>query len=230
MGRWGSAHGLARFRCRACRRTFNALTGTSLARLRHKERWLTFGAALQNKSSVRKADDTFFRRSYKGSRRWTRPSPDLEPPSRQARHRGVRTGRRGTALNELVPVLVVRDRNRTTSDAVLADLKAETIGRHLLPLLAPDALLCTDASSAYAKIARDAGLHHEPINRAAGEYARQGVFHIQNVNAYDSRLKGWMTRFNGVATRYLDSYLGWRRLIERMESAINPAAILLQCR
>ena len=39
-----------------------------------------------------------------------------------------------------------------------------------------------------------------------------------------------MTRFNGVATRYLDSYLGWRRLIERMESAINPAAILLQCR
>ena len=99
-------------------------------------------------SGIVEADEAFFRRSYKGSRRWTRPSPDLEPPSRQARHRGVRTGRRGTALNELVPVLVVRDRNRTTSDAVLADLKAETIGRHLLPLLAPDALLCTDASSA----------------------------------------------------------------------------------
>ncbi len=29
------------------------------------------------------------------------------------------------------------------------------------------------------------------------------VYHIQNVNAYDSRLKGWMHRFNGVATKYL---------------------------
>ena len=25
----------------------------------------------------------------------------------------------------------------------------------------------------------------------------------QNVNAYDSRLKGWMARFIGVATKYL---------------------------
>lgn len=266
VARWGSAHGLARFRCRACRRTFNALTGTSLARLRHKARWLTFGAALQDASSVRKsasrcdvavstafrwrhrflrapaankpaklsgiveADETFFRRSYKGSRRWTRPPPDAEPPARRARRRGVRTGKRGTSLDELVPVLIMRDRTPATSDAVLADLSAETISRQLLPLLAPDALLCTDASRTYAKIAREAGLHHEPINRAAGEHIRQRVFHIQNVNAYDSRLKGWMARFNGVATRYLANYLGWRRLIETMASAINPAAILLQCR
>ena len=36
---WGQASGLPRSRCGACRRTFNALTGTSLARLRHKDRW-----------------------------------------------------------------------------------------------------------------------------------------------------------------------------------------------
>lgn len=264
--RWGSAHGLARFRCRACQRTFNALTGTSLARLGHRAQWLTFGAALQEASSLRKAagtcgvalstafrwrhrflaaptaskpaqlsgiveaDETFFRRSYKGSRRWTRPAPDAGPPHRHARQRGVRTGKRGTSLEELVPVLIVRDRTGVTSDAVLADLRAETIGRHLLPLLPKDALLCTDASRAYAQIAREADIQHEPINRAAGEHVRQGVFHIQNVNAYDSRLKGWMAHFRGVATRYLPSYLGWRRLIERMDSAINPAAILMHCR
>ena len=51
---WGYAHGLHRHRCRDCRRTFNALTGTALARLRHKEHWLTFGAALQDAVSVRK--------------------------------------------------------------------------------------------------------------------------------------------------------------------------------
>ncbi len=41
---------------------------------------------------------------------------------------------------------------------------------------------------------------------------RQGVFHIQNVNAYHSRLKTWMRRFNGVATKYLPSYLGAPRI------------------
>ena len=266
VARWGSAHGLARFRCRACRRTFNALTGTSLARLRHRAQWLTFGAALQQACSVRKsagncgvavstafrwrhrflaaptaskpsqmsgiveADETFFRRSYKGSRRWTRPSSGVEPPHRRARRRGVPTGKRGTSLDELVPVLIVRDRHRATGDAVLADLRAETIGRQLLPLLAADALLCTDASRAYAQIAREAGIHHEPINRAAGEHVRNHVFHIQNVNAYDSRLKGWMARFHGVATRHLASYLGWRRLLEGMANSINPADILMQCR
>jgi hypothetical protein len=53
-------------------------------------------------------------------------------------------------------------------------------------------------------------LAHESINVTAGQYVRQQVFHVQHVNAYDSRLKQWIRRFNGVATHY---YLpGWRRL------------------
>ena len=42
----GPRDGLRRYRCRTCRRTFNALTGTSLARLRKKECWLAYGEAL----------------------------------------------------------------------------------------------------------------------------------------------------------------------------------------
>ena len=32
--------------------------------------------------------------------------------------------------------------------------------------------------------------------------------HINNVNAYHGRLKQWLNRFNGVATKNLPSYLG----------------------
>src|SRR5437762_12799342 len=39
---WGQADGLRRYRCRDCLCTFNALTGTPLARLRHKEKWLGY--------------------------------------------------------------------------------------------------------------------------------------------------------------------------------------------
>ena len=42
----GQSDGLRRFRCKDCRRSFNALTGTPLARLRKKERWLDFGQSL----------------------------------------------------------------------------------------------------------------------------------------------------------------------------------------
>ena len=82
-------------------------------------------------------------------------------------------------------------------------------------MVAGDAVLCSDGAKAYAAFAAGHGLHHEPVNLAAGIRVREGAFHIQNVNAYHGRLKGWMGRFNGVATRYLPNYLGWRRTLER---------------
>jgi transposase-like protein len=37
--RWGHASDLPRYRCKACLRTFNALTKTPLAKLRMKDKW-----------------------------------------------------------------------------------------------------------------------------------------------------------------------------------------------
>jgi len=48
----GQADGLRRFRCKDCRRSFNALTGTPLARLHKKERWLDFGQSLSEGETV----------------------------------------------------------------------------------------------------------------------------------------------------------------------------------
>lgn len=45
----------------------------------------------------------------------------------------------------------------------------------------------------------------------------KGVYHIQNVNSYHSRLKKWMDRFNGVATKYLQNYLAWFRYLDSKE-------------
>lgn len=42
ISRWGFVSGLQRYRCKGCHATFNALTGTPLARLRHKEKWLEY--------------------------------------------------------------------------------------------------------------------------------------------------------------------------------------------
>jgi len=53
--RWGAAGGVPRHRCRACGHTFNPLTKTPLARLRHKKRWLTFVGTMVEQKSIRQS-------------------------------------------------------------------------------------------------------------------------------------------------------------------------------
>jgi transposase-like protein len=48
----GRSNGLRRYFCRGCGKTFNCLTGTPLARLRHKELWTEFGASLSKGETV----------------------------------------------------------------------------------------------------------------------------------------------------------------------------------
>ncbi len=36
---------------------------------------------------------------------------------------------------------------------------------------------------------------HRLVNIAAGQRVIDGIYHIQNVNVYDSRLKQWMVKF-----------------------------------
>ncbi len=52
---WGRSHGLPRYRCKACGRTFNAATGTAMARLRKKDRWLDQAQAMIESVSLAKA-------------------------------------------------------------------------------------------------------------------------------------------------------------------------------
>lgn len=253
LATWGSSCGLSRYRCRACGKTFNALTGTSLAHLRKRDQWARYGQSLiegvslreaakrcgvdkntaflwrhrflrqaaehraEHESGIVEADETFFLESFKGQRQLPRA----------ARRRGGSARKRGINA-EQIPVLVVRDRNGQTADFKLAKLDAPHVIAVLQPLVDPDAILCTDSAGVYAAFAKTTGIAHRQLNVRQGLRVIEGAFHIQNVNAYDSRLKGWMQRFHGVATKYLENYLGWRRMLERYKHAINPAACLAE--
>ncbi|MFT4198741.1 MAG: hypothetical protein QM601_12705 [Pseudoxanthomonas sp.] len=92
--------------------------------------------------------------------------------------------------------------------------------------MASDAVLCTDGSAMLAAAARDLGLEPHGLNTLRGE-RRRGAWHIQNVNVYHSRLKGWMLRFRGVATSYLPHYLGWFRALDRNRRNGAKASALL---
>ncbi len=252
VSRWGFANGLQRYRCKGCGATFNALTDTPLAGLRHKEKWIDYAQQLAEGTSVRKSakvvgvhpntafrwrhrflslpkeqqanhlagiaevDETYFLESQKGRR---------QSLGRTPRKRGGKASKRGLS-DEQTAVLICRDRTGNTADFILEKADKSHIGAALKPLLAADAVLCTDGEKALAAVAKEMGITHRPVNLAAGQRVVAGVYHVQNVNAYDSRLKTWMRRFHGVATCYLGSYLGWRRLIERHERNISSVDFL----
>lgn len=237
--RHGCSNGLQRYRCKDCRHTFNALTGTPLNRLHKRGLWLRQAEALSDGRSLRavaedlgihvgtahrwrhrflalpegiqpqalagvtEVDETYFLLSFKGKR--TLP--------RAARKRGGKAAKRGLS-HEQVPVLVARDRSGATMDCVVPTTNTEMLSSALKPFLPSDVVLCTDSSKALAGVARSLGVEHHAINVSAGIRVN-GPWHIQNVNAYHSRLKAWIAKFRGVATCYLANYLGWFRAIDR---------------
>jgi IS1 family transposase len=75
--------------------------------------------------------------------------------------------------------------------------------------LTPDNVLVTDAWRAYKTYAKEKGIEHYRIKSNDGKHVIKGLYHIQNVNGLHSRMKQWIDRFKGVATKYLDNYLAW---------------------
>jgi transposase-like protein len=249
VAKWGRVKGLQRYRCAACRRQFTPLTKTSLSRLRKREKWGAYLEAMEDGLSVRKAaqrigvnrntsflwrhrflagpaeakptrlrgivesDETFIRRSRKGERHLDRP----------ARKRGSKAKNEGPSPQEWVPVLVARDRSAVTTDVMLPEVTAQTLKNALVPVLDKEAVLCHDGLPQYFTMARETGIAHRTVYAAHGKRVIKGIFHIQNVNAYHSRLKEkeWMERFHGVATRYLGNYLGWRRFLEMKRPSVG---------
>jgi hypothetical protein len=121
--------------------------------------------------------------------------------------------------------LIARDRNKATTDEILSDRSERSISAALEPVVAKSAVLVSDGAHAYRAFANQASLAHVSLNLSAGERS-WGIYHIQNVNNYGSRLKGWMRRFNGVATKYLDSYLGWHRVNDREGDTLCASRML----
>lgn len=151
------------------------------------------------------SDETFFRESMKGN----------EITHRKPKKRGEKDEKRGIS-NLKIAVVVAQDRNGSViaRKAGTGRVRAEEIDTVIGEYIHPSALLCTDTATNYKKFARIKGLQHETVNERQKQRVKKGIYHIQHVNNFHNRLKTWMERFQGVATKYLDNYLYWFRWLE----------------
>jgi transposase-like protein len=240
--RWGRYKNRQRYRCAGCRRTFNDLTGTRIAYAKRLRLWsgmaqchllglpmrktarrlrvltstTTFRWRHRLMDAIRQlppevlagimeADETFFRYSEKGKR-----NLDWKP-----RKRGGPAARPGLS-REQVGVVAARDRQAGTVAAVAARGAPTTqnLTRVLQPCVPAGSTPCTDGADAYRRFCVGSGVVHQPVGNAPGTRVVGGIYDIQHINAYHQRLKQWMRRFSGVATKYLDSHMRWHVFLE----------------
>lgn len=118
-----------------------------------------------------------------------------------------------------IQVLIARNRSGKISDLVDPALKKATIHEFLAPIIERDSILCSDGHSWYQTFSRDYGVAHHRLIAFDNQRALGKEYHIQNVNSYMSRLKGWMARIHGMGTAYLPNYLAWQQLFETAKPA-----------
>jgi transposase-like protein len=230
-----------RYLCKDCGKTFNDMTNTPFAGSHYPEKWMQYIEMMVEGYSLPKiakrldihistafywrhkilnalgmhgfnqltgiveSDETFFRESMKGR----------EVTHRKAKKRGEKDDKRGIS-NQKIAVVVAQDRNGNSiaRKAGTGRVKAEEIDTVIGGFIHPSSLLCTDTATNYKKFAKIKKLQHEPVNERQKQRVKKGIFHIQHVNNFHNRLKKWMERFQGVATKYLDNYLYWFRWLD----------------
>lgn len=156
-------------------------------------------------SGIVESDETFFRESLKG-RQFTHRKP---------KKRGEKDEKRGIS-NLKIAVVVALDRtgNIFARVAGRGRVKAEEIDAVFGECIEPTSLLCTDTATNYKKYAILKKLKHETVNLNQNKRVKKAILHIRHVNNFHRRLKGWMERFQGVETHYLDNYLYWYSWLE----------------
>ena len=249
----GRNKGVQRYRCKACGKNFSETTGTPLAWLKKKDKWSAYLQCMLKGYSLRKcaeevgiglqtsfdwrhkilsafktvsaerfehileSDEIFFLESEKGNKNLTRP----------ARKRGGKASKAG--INEdHVAVVISRDRDGR------ADMKIATRGRIskkdldrvFEDRIEKGTILCTDSHRSYTAFARSKELNHQKIKANKGQYVKDQVFHVQNVNNLSKRLKDWLYQFNGVSTKYLQNYLNWFLVLEKLKESTKKVSML----
>ncbi|MDB1956416.1 IS1595 family transposase [Clostridium tertium] len=242
----GKNKGVQRYLCRCCNKSFSDLTKSATYKSKKPlDKWLKYAKCMLNGYSIRKsaeiveiniatsfywrhkilnciseflgvgsvdgvveADEVFFPYSYKGTKPANMPRP--------SRKRGKQVKKRGIS-NEQVCVATAIDRQGNLIIELLCTgrMTSEELKRLYGNRIGEESILCTDSHKSYMQFAIDLSLEHKRIKR--GKH-KEDIYHIQHINSLHSNLKKWMSRFNGVATKYLSNYLKWHKWMDTFSS------------
>ena len=161
-------------------------------------------------SGIVEADETFFPVSYKGNKK-------MMPKDRKSHHRGKEVKLRGVSHEQLcVPTCIDRTGKVFSKPSNTGKASTENISWALSNKIKKESTLVTDKAASYIKFAQENNLDHVQIKekRIVG-----GIYHIQHINSYHSKLKNFIAKFRGVSSKYLGNYLAWENYMNMPKQA-----------
>jgi len=247
----GKLKGVQRYLCNGCGKNFSETTGKFWYNIKKKDKVNRYLYCLLSGYSIRKSaketgisiqtsfdwrhkllasfssvsieefqgivesDDLFFAYSEKGNRH-------LE---RKPKKRGEKAGKAGIS-NEKVAVIATCDRsgNKDFKVATRGRISKKDLEKVLNGKLEKAEVLCSDSHRSYGAFAKSSKITHKKFNASKGQKTVDKVYHVQNVNNMDMRLRKFMDSFNGVATKYLQNYLNWFLVLEKIKNSTNRMA------
>lgn len=153
-------------------------------------------------------------------------SADFEIP-RKAHKRGKETKKRGLSKEQVcVPCAVNRGGMSIAKASNLGRVSAKDIHGVFDGRIDEESTLVTDKMNAYVKFAEKNELD---LVQLKGGKGKKGIYSIQHINNYHSRLKRFMMNFCGVSTKYLNNYLVWHNFVNyARETEVEKKSILLR--
>lgn len=237
-----------KYRCKSCYRVFSETTGTPISRKRNLEKFnhyivcLLQGMTLREcaddveislKTSFRwrhsilngldhfschlenivEIDETFILHSEKGNKRLQ---------GRKPRKRGGKAPSDGlTKAHVSVFVSIDRYGNKKVVVAGRGKQSKASIDRAIGKELSTDNTVVSDSDRNLAFYLKDRKINHVKLNARKKERVKDKIYHIQHANNLQSKLKLWLRKFKGVASRYLQNYLNLFLTWERIRNQPN---------
>jgi hypothetical protein len=158
------------------------------------------------------SDDLFFSYSEKGNL-----CLDRKP-----RKRGEKSTKAGVS-DEKVTIVATCDRsgNKDFKVATRGRISKKNLDKALKGKLDKADVLCSDSHRSYGAFAKTNTILHKKFNTSKGQRIVDKVYHVQNVNNMDMRLRKFMESFNGVATKYLQNYLNWFLVLDKIKDSTS---------
>lgn len=247
---WGSFRSRLRYRCRTCGRTFSDLTATPYSYSKKPELWPAYQDGMRRCRKLRQAAadvgihlSTAFRWRHAVLRRLPRANSEtlagwteITQISAAYSDKGMRmrgagrtrgSGKYGAEWQRAahVQVLVAHARIGTRAVAILSydGLTCAQIIAALELHPAAQWLVRTTYSPPWRQALRT--VPHITADHRTTEHAH----HLRNAVALRNRLVVWLEQFRGVATRYLNNYLSWFRLVDLEIAGVWSRCVTVQC-
>ena len=247
----GKLKSVQRYLCNGCKKSFSETTGKFWYNIKKKDKLNRYLYCLLSGYSIRKSaketgisiqtsfdwrhklltsfssvsvaefqgivesDDLFFSFSEKGNRHL----------DRKPKKRGEKASKAGIS-NEKVAVIATCDRtgNKDFKVATRGRISKKDLDKILKGKLDKAEVLCSDSHRSYSAFAKSSAIEHKKFNASKGQRTVDKVYHVQNVNNMDMRLRKFMESFNGVATKYLQNYLNWFLVLEKIKNSTRKIA------